>query len=69
MLFRSQLAEQVRERINPQLALITGPLPADDPRQRRPDITQATQQLGWSPTVALGQGLDPTIAWFRQLLS
>ena len=45
------------------------PLPPDDPRQRRPDITLAQKQLGWAPTVALAQGLEPTIAYFRKVLS
>jgi UDP-glucuronate decarboxylase len=40
------------------------PLPEDDPRQRRPDITRARQQLGWSPRISLDQGLVPTIAYF-----
>ena len=64
-----QLAEQVRSRINPDLPLIEEPLPADDPRQRQPDIDLAQQELGWTPSVVLEQGLDPTIRWFRQLLS
>ena len=44
------------------------PLPADDPRQRRPDITQARSRLGWSPKVSLEKGLAPTIAFFDALL-
>jgi UDP-glucuronate decarboxylase len=64
-----QLAELVRARINPDLPLIEKPLPADDPLQRQPVIDLAKQELGWQPTVALEQGLEPTIAWFRQLLT
>jgi UDP-glucuronate decarboxylase len=63
-----RLAELVRERINPDLELICKPLPADDPTQRQPVIDLAREQLGWQPTVPLEQGLEPTIAWFRQLL-
>ena len=63
-----QLAEQVRARINPELPLIEKPLPADDPRQRQPDIALAQQELGWQPQVSLEQGLEPTIAWFQELL-
>ena len=63
-----ELAEQVRARINPALALINKPLPADDPRQRQPDIGLAQRELGWAPSVPLGQGLEPTIAWFQELL-
>lgn len=44
------------------------PLPADDPRVRRPDISLAQRELGWTPQVSLSQGLDATIAYFRQLL-
>ena len=66
---RSQLAELVRARINPDLPLIEKPLPADDPLQRQPVIDLAIRELGWQPTVALEQGLEPTIAWFRQLLT
>ena len=63
-----QLAEQVRARINPELPLIEKPLPADDPRQRQPDIALAQRELGWQPQVRLEQGLEPTIAWFQELL-
>jgi len=64
-----QLAELVRARINPDLPLIEKPLPADDPLQRQPVIDLAKLELGWQPTVPLEQGLEPTIAWFRQLLN
>lgn len=64
-----QLAEQVRDRINPELKFIHQPLPIDDPRQRQPDISLAQKQLGWSPTTSLERGLDPTIEWFKQLLN
>ena len=63
-----QLAEQVRARINPELPLIEKPLPADDPRQRQPDIALAQRELGWRPQVNLEKGLEPTIAWFQDLL-
>lgn len=63
-----QLAETVRERINPELPIIERPLPIDDPRQRRPDITQAREVLGWIPSVPLGEGLQQTIGDFRQRL-
>ena len=63
-----QLAEQVRARINSELPLIEQDLPADDPRQRQPDISLAQQELGWQPQVSLDQGLEPTIAWFQELL-
>ena len=48
--------------------LIEKPLPCDDPRQRRPDISQAKALLGWEPKVQLDEGLERTIAYFRSLL-
>ncbi|MFN0054122.1 MAG: UDP-glucuronic acid decarboxylase family protein [Planctomycetales bacterium] len=45
------------------------PLPADDPRQRRPDISRAQKFLDWSPRIPLEQGLEPTIAYYRERLA
>ena len=45
------------------------PLPEDDPKQRRPDITLAQKALGWKPTIPLDEGLDRTIAYFKTQLS
>ena len=45
------------------------PLPADDPRQRRPDLNRAKDLLGWSPTVMLAEGLKRTVAYFREALA
>jgi len=45
--------------------IIYKPLPVDDPKQRRPDITRARTKLGWDPKVALEQGLVKTIEYFR----
>jgi UDP-glucuronate decarboxylase len=64
-----QLAELVRDRINPALELTTRPLPQDDPLQRQPVIDLARQELGWEPKVTLEQGLEPTIAYFRERLA
>jgi dTDP-glucose 4,6-dehydratase len=44
------------------------PLPQDDPKQRRPDITRARKLLGWLPQVPLAEGLVQTIAYFRDKL-
>jgi dTDP-glucose 4,6-dehydratase len=44
------------------------PLPENDPRQRRPDITRARTLLGWEPKVTLEEGLAPTVAYFRREL-
>ncbi|MEM9755035.1 MAG: SDR family NAD-dependent epimerase/dehydratase, partial [Pseudomonadota bacterium] len=49
-------------------AIVNGPLPTDDPMQRRPDISKARALLGWEPQVQLEKGPDRTIAYFRSLL-
>ena len=59
-----ELAQMVLDKTGSSSRLVRRPLPKDDPRQRRPDITQATKKLGWAPTVALSDGLDRTIAHF-----
>lgn len=63
-----QLAEAVRDLINPDAEIIFKPLPSDDPRQRQPDITRARTLLGWEPHVQLQEGLKRTIADFKQRL-
>jgi len=63
-----QLAELVREMINPELELICKPLPQDDPLQRQPIIDLAQKELGWTPAIELKVGLEPTIAYFKELL-
>lgn len=61
------LATQVVSMIGSSSKLIFQPLPADDPRQRKPDISLAESKLGWTPKVALAQGLEKTIPYFRDL--
>jgi UDP-glucuronate decarboxylase len=63
-----ELAELVIDVTGSTSRLVFAPLPADDPRQRRPDISKAERLLGWRPTVALRQGLERTVAHFDQLL-
>lgn len=63
-----QLAELVIELTGSQSPLMFEPLPADDPKQRKPDITMARDVLGWEPSIALREGLIRTIAYFDQLL-
>jgi UDP-glucuronate decarboxylase len=64
-----RLAELVRDRIDPSLPLTTQPLPQDDPLQRQPVIDLARRELGWEPKVSLEEGLEPTIAYFRERLA
>jgi UDP-glucuronate decarboxylase len=64
-----QLAELTIELTGSRSRLTYAPLPQDDPRQRRPDISQAQRELGWSPNIPLREGLTRTIAYFEGLLS
>jgi UDP-glucuronate decarboxylase len=59
-----QLAEKVIELTGSKSKIVHRPLPQDDPRKRRPDITRAKDTLGWTPTVKLEEGLRPTIEYF-----
>ncbi|MBC2592870.1 SDR family oxidoreductase [Ruficoccus amylovorans] len=63
-----ELAEKVIALTGSKSKLVFEPLPSDDPKQRKPDITQARENLGWEPTVALEEGLKKTIAYFDDLL-
>ena len=60
-----RLAEVTLKLVGGKSKIVHQPLPADDPRQRRPDITQARRALKWKPAVALEEGLKRTIAYFR----
>ncbi|MGQ0456078.1 MAG: UDP-glucuronic acid decarboxylase family protein [Hyphomicrobium sp.] len=64
-----ELAEIVIELTGSRSKLEFRPLPADDPKQRQPDIALAGQLLDWRPTVALREGLRESIAYFDRLLS
>lgn len=63
-----QLAEKVVCLTGSRSPIISKPLPADDPRQRRPDISLAKEKLGWEPRTSLDEGLKKTIAWFEKRL-
>ena len=63
-----ELAKQVIELIGSSSRIVNRPLPQDDPRQRRPDITKARDVLGWSPHTPLAEGLRRTVAYFEELL-
>ena len=64
-----ELAAQVVELTNSRSEIVYRPLPEDDPKQRRPDITKAKALLGWTPRVGLLDGLKMTIAYFEGLAS
>ncbi len=63
-----QLAELVKKMTNSNSKIVFRPLPADDPKQRRPDISKAKELLHWQPTTQLEEGLKYTIEYFDQLL-
>lgn len=63
-----ELAELVTELTGNEAGIVFEPLPSDDPKQRRPDITIASERLGWEPVVDLRSGLGRTIEHFRTTL-
>jgi len=60
-----ELAENVLKLTKSKSKIVHKPLPADDPKQRRPDITLAKKHLKWEPKVPLAEGLKRTIAYFK----
>lgn len=63
-----ELAEKVKKLVNSSSKIIKKDLPQDDPKQRQPDITLASQKLGWAPVVDLDDGLAKTVAYFNSVL-
>ncbi len=64
-----ELAQSVVELTGSMSKIVFKPLPGDDPRQRKPDIALARETLGWEPRVTLQDGLEKTIAYFRDLIA
>lgn len=62
-----ELAQLVLEKTGSKSKLIFMPLPGDDPKQRRPDISVANSKLNWNPNIALSDGLDITIDYFKKI--
>jgi UDP-glucuronate decarboxylase len=62
----SDLVERVLKMTGSNSRVVTRPLPVDDPRRRKPDITRAKTLLGWEPKVELQPGLEATSAWFAE---
>ena len=63
-----ELAELIVDLVGSRSRIVRHPLPENDPKQRQPDISLAQEILGWSPSVALKEGLITTVAYFEQLL-
>jgi dTDP-glucose 4,6-dehydratase len=61
-----QFAEEIIRATNSKSKIVFKPLPQDDPKQRKPDITKAKKFLKWEPKVKLADGLTDTIAYFRK---
>ncbi len=59
-------AEAVQRLVGSRCEVVHRPLPVDDPRIRKPDITRARELLGWEPVVDLEEGMRRTITWFRE---
>jgi nucleoside-diphosphate-sugar epimerase len=64
-----ELARVVRGITGTEGKLVFKPMPGDDPKRRRPDISKAQTILGWSPKISLQQGLTETIRWFSDELN
>ena len=63
-----QLAELVIRKVGGKSRITHLPLPADDPKQRKPDITLAKETLGWEPRIPLEEGIEKTITYFSESL-
>jgi dTDP-glucose 4,6-dehydratase len=61
-----EFAERIRSYFPNALPIVHEPLPEDDPKQRRPDITKAKRLLGWEPKVSLEEGLKYTLDYFKE---
>ena len=63
-----ELANLIQKKLQSPNTIKYFPMPQDDPKQRRPDISLAKEKLNWAPKVVLEQGLEKTIPWFRDCL-
>ena len=63
-----ELAEKIIEMTGSKSSIVFKPLPQDDPLQRKPDITLAESRLGWKPTTELREGLQRTVAYFKEMI-
>jgi dTDP-glucose 4,6-dehydratase len=63
-----QFGEEIIRLTGTKSKIIYKPLPEDDPKQRKPDITKAQQILGWNPKYSRGEGLKPTLDYFKKIV-
>jgi dTDP-glucose 4,6-dehydratase len=59
-----EFARLIRKKYNPKAKIVFRPLPQDDPKQRKPDISLARKELGWEPKIAIEEGITRTMNWF-----
>ena len=64
-----ELANSIRNKVNPYLEFNYKPLPQDDPMQRKPDLSLAKKFLNWQPKISLDEGLEKTIPFFKKQLN
>ncbi|PZM82784.1 MAG: SDR family NAD-dependent epimerase/dehydratase [Candidatus Melainabacteria bacterium] len=64
-----ELAELIKELTGSKSEIVYKPLPTDDPKRRLPDITRAKELLDWTPEVQIRDGLQQTIAWYKEQLA
>ena len=64
-----EFAQVIQQMTESSSQIVFEPLPQDDPKRRKPDITKAKRVLGWEPEVPLEEGLKPTIAYFQSIQS
>jgi dTDP-glucose 4,6-dehydratase len=64
-----EFAHRVKEMTNSKSEIEFRPLPKDDPKQRKPDISKAKRVLDWEPKISLEEGLKPTLEFFQNKLS
>ncbi|MCS6795967.1 MAG: SDR family oxidoreductase [Raineya sp.] len=63
-----QFAQEIQELTGSNSKIVFKPLPKDDPKQRRPDITRAKEILGWEPRISRKEGLKITLEYFKQMI-
>ena len=63
-----ELAKLIRKKLNQEISFVNLPLPQDDPKQRKPDITRAEKILNWSPSISIEYGLERTIKYFQKIM-
>ncbi|KAI8610129.1 hypothetical protein BC830DRAFT_1172957 [Chytriomyces sp. MP71] len=64
----AEFAESIRDLVNPSATIADFPMPSDDPKKRKPDITRAKEVLGWEPRFSVKQGVEETVEYFKGMI-